>query len=81
MNSDDATRQVIEVLGEMGISYMLVGSLSSGFYGIARSTKDADFVVQLERASVMKIASRLAMSFAWIGKCSLRQSPQQRDTS
>ncbi|MFQ5733301.1 MAG: hypothetical protein ACE5KM_15270 [Planctomycetaceae bacterium] len=63
MNSDDATRRVMDVLGELGIPYMLVGSLSSGFYGVARSTKDADFVVQLEGASVASIAGQLGDEF------------------
>jgi hypothetical protein len=38
---------VIDALNAAGIPSMLVGSLSSNAYGIPRSTKDADFVVQL----------------------------------
>ena len=39
--------QVANALAECGIPYMLAGSFSSNYYGIPRSTKAADFVVQL----------------------------------
>ena len=47
MNSDVAVSSVIAALDRTGIPFMLVGSLSSSYYGIPRSTNDADFVVQL----------------------------------
>jgi len=43
MTSDTATLAVIDALESLGIAYMLVGSFSSNYYGISRSTKDADF--------------------------------------
>ena len=36
-----------DALVECGIAYLLAGSFSTNYYGIPRSTKDADFVVQL----------------------------------
>jgi predicted nucleotidyltransferase len=45
---DDVTLRVIDALNASQIDYMLVGSFSSNAYGIPRSTKDADFVLQLE---------------------------------
>jgi len=44
---DDVTLRVIDALNASGAGYMLVGSFSSNAYGIPRSTKDADFVLQL----------------------------------
>ena len=38
---------VVKALESVRIPYMIVGSFSSNAYGIPRSTKDADFVVQL----------------------------------
>ncbi len=55
MNSDEATLAVISALEQQQIPYMLVGSLASNFYGVARSTKDADFVVELGARSVQEI--------------------------
>ena len=34
-------------LAECGIAYLVSGSFASNYYGIPRSTKDADFIVQL----------------------------------
>jgi hypothetical protein len=44
---DDVALRVSEALGRAGVPFMLVGSFSSNFHGIPRSTRDADFVVQL----------------------------------
>jgi len=45
---DEAVSAILDILNEQNIPYMLVGSLSSNAYGESRSTKDADFVVQLD---------------------------------
>lgn len=63
MTSDDATRRVIEALHDAEIPYLLVGSLSAGIYGVARSTKDADFVVELQGKSIRQLANRLGEDF------------------
>lgn len=48
MTIEDVTLRVIDALNAAGTAYMLVGSFSSNLYGIPRSTKDADFVLQLQ---------------------------------
>lgn len=63
MTSNDATNLVIDVLERLKIPYMLVGSLSAMVYGITRSTKDADFVVELEGTSIRTITSELGTEF------------------
>jgi hypothetical protein len=62
MTGNEATLSVIEALDACGIPYMLVGSYSSNVYGIARSTQDADFVIELGQASVDELALRIAPS-------------------
>lgn len=47
MTIDDVAMRVAQALNQAGIPYMLVGGFSSNYHGIPRSTKDADFVVQL----------------------------------
>lgn len=42
---------------------MLVGSLAASFYGLSRSTKDADFVVQFEPDSLSAILAQLGPLF------------------
>ena len=48
MTTDDVTLLVVDALHREKILAMLVGSFSSNYYGIPRSTKDVDFVVQLD---------------------------------
>ena len=47
MTIDDVALRVADALNEAGVPFMLVGGFSSNYYGVPRSTKDADFVVQL----------------------------------
>jgi hypothetical protein len=63
LNSQEATLAVIDALDGLGVPYMLVGSFSSNFYGIPRSTKDADFVVQLGGVPVAELMKRLGPDF------------------
>lgn len=46
-NGNDAAARVITAFEKLGVDYLLAGSFSSNFYGIPRSTKDADFVAVL----------------------------------
>jgi hypothetical protein len=63
MTSEDATVAVIDALESLAVPYMLVGSLSSNYYGIPRSTKDADIVLQAEAGTVRRLADHLGTSF------------------
>jgi hypothetical protein len=63
MTSEEAALAVLSALETLGIPYMLVGSFSSNYYGIARSTKDADFVVELGGQSIGLLADHLGGAF------------------
>jgi hypothetical protein len=63
MNSDEATGVVIDALDALEIPYMVVGSFSTNFYGIPRSTQDADIVVQLKPGAISMLADRLQPTF------------------
>lgn len=60
MTSDEAVENVIQALEETGIPHMVVGSFASNYYGIARSTKDADILINLGEQSIDGLSSRLA---------------------
>jgi hypothetical protein len=60
---EEAVQAVTDTLNEMTVPYMLVGSLSSGFYGAGRTTKDADFVVELGEHSILEVGRRLGSGF------------------
>ena len=63
MNGEHATANVVTALEELRIQYMLVGSFSTNFYGIARSTRDADIVIQLNEATLTDLQQRLGPEF------------------
>ena len=63
MTGIEATAAVIQALEAEGLSYFLSGSLASNFYGIPRSTHDADFVVQLGNATVSVLLRHLGAEF------------------
>jgi hypothetical protein len=55
--------RAVDALTGCGIAYMLAGSFSSNFYGIPRSTKDADFVIQLPGGVGADFQQRLGDDF------------------
>jgi hypothetical protein len=63
VTSDEAVIAVIEALEAVRVPYMLVGSLASNLYGIVRSTKDADFVVQCRAGELNAVARHLGRRF------------------
>ncbi len=63
MTPHPAVEQMIDALNAEGLPYMLVGSLSSMFYGIPRSTVDADFVIQVGDKPLRAVVSRLSPDF------------------
>jgi hypothetical protein len=63
MTEDEATLTVIDALETLAIPYMVVGSLSSNLYGIPRSTKDADFVIELGSVPLSRLVDHLGASF------------------
>ncbi|MFO0808827.1 MAG: hypothetical protein U0746_09410 [Gemmataceae bacterium] len=47
MTSDEIAKAVVAALEEANVPYMIVGSFSSNLYGIPRSTKGVDIVIEL----------------------------------
>jgi len=59
VTTDAAVVAVLAALDAAAIPYMIVGSLASNFHGIPRSTRDADFVVQLASDSLQRLEQEL----------------------
>jgi hypothetical protein len=55
--------RVADALAVSGIRYLLAGSFSSNYYGIPRSTKDADFVVELRGGVGRDFMAQLGTDF------------------
>jgi len=59
VTADEAVVAVFDALEAVSIPYMIVGSLASNFHGIPRSTRDADFVVELVPGSLQRLGDAL----------------------
>jgi hypothetical protein len=58
------TAQLLDALERAKLDYVVVGSLASSFYGVARSTQDADIVVSCERGKISDLVRELGSNFA-----------------
>jgi hypothetical protein len=58
-NATDLVLRLIALLDQLHIAYMLVGSYSSNYYGVPRSTKDADFVVTISDEQISRLRAAL----------------------
>jgi hypothetical protein len=63
MTSEEAIGHMIDALNVLAVPHMVVGSLASNFHGVARSTQDADIVIQLGSTSVTALADQLGAEF------------------
>ena len=63
MTAVDFVIRMIDALERVQVPYMAVGSFSSNVYGKPRSSKDADFVVELGSTSINSVARELGNDF------------------
>lgn len=59
MTAEEFVVRVVDALNALKIPYMLVGSFSSNYYGVPRSSQDADFVVQFGQQGPAALMARL----------------------
>jgi hypothetical protein len=66
VSPQEALRVVLEVvrhLDEIGIPYVVGGSLASSLHGIPRSTQDADLVADLRPSQIQSFATAVSPAF------------------
>jgi hypothetical protein len=63
MKAEEIVGRIFEACDLLGIPYVLVGSFASNVYGIPRSTKDADFVVQTAPGQFSQLMAALGPNF------------------
>jgi hypothetical protein len=63
MKAQEIVQRVFESLEAASIPYVLVGSFASNIYGIVRSTKDADFVIQVVPGQFKSMLDALGPQF------------------
>ncbi len=55
MSQQELLRQVVQVLDDTRIEYMLTGSVASSLQGEPRSTHDIDFVIAIQQAGAINL--------------------------
>jgi len=59
----DAFAGVIKALDDVGVPYMVVGSVAASYHGLSRATHDVDLVVALDPDSVPALLSALKAGY------------------
>ncbi len=68
MNIEGFLQRLVAVLEQVGIPYMLSGSLASAFYGIPRSTQDIDIVVELDITRLRALITALPQEMYYVSE-------------
>lgn len=63
MNAVEIVKRCVEAFERLQIPYVTVGAFSVNVYGYPRSTKDADFVVQLGNVPINAVIASLGSEF------------------
>jgi hypothetical protein len=71
--------EVTRVLDELGVPYLIGGSLASSLWGIPRTTQDADLVVDLRPQHLEAFATQLASTF-YLSPERLRDAVRRRSS-
>ncbi len=74
-----ASLEVIRVLEELDVPYLVGGSLASSFHGTPRSTNDADLVADLRLANVPLLAAALETEF-YLDRDQIRDAVRRRSS-
>jgi hypothetical protein len=70
----DLLRQVVNILEEQEILYLLVGSLASGVYGEPRLTHDIDVVVELRPDQVARLCAAFPVPDYYVSEQAAREA-------
>jgi hypothetical protein len=76
MTLEDLVGRLVDALDQAKIDYMLVGSLSTSFYGVSRGTQDADIVVSCHGSRFAGLLKALGDEFVAIRSWHLKPSLQ-----
>lgn len=69
----EVTLRVAEVCDQLGLPYVVGGSIASSLHGIPRSTLDVDFVVRLREEDVERLVASLGAEF-YLDEAAIREA-------
>lgn len=74
MTLPEVLRQVVEVLGDEAIPYMVTGSFAAAYYAHPRATQDVDVVVEATEAELLRVAIRLQEGDFYVSEEAVREA-------
>lgn len=74
----DFLHKLIALLDEVGISYMIAGSLGSSFYGRPRATQDVDLVIAPSQNQIERLIASLDQAGYYVSKDAARDAVRHR---
>jgi hypothetical protein len=60
---EEVVGRVVEILARLGVPCMVTGSLASNLHGVPRMTHDADLVIDVDEAQVLRLVASLEPEF------------------
>ncbi len=71
-SQQQAVKNIIGILDEVNVPYMIVGSYAASIHGLSRATHDLDLVVALAFDSLPALLERLGDEFYWDTDAAMR---------
>lgn len=78
MTFEEFLHRVVVLVEDLGLPYMLTGSLASAFYGEPRATRDIDIVIALANHEVGDLVRRLAEEGLYVSGEAARDAVRRR---
>lgn len=78
MTLESFLRRVVGIVDEVGIPYMLTGSLASAYYGEPRATRDIDFVIVVSDVDLDRLVRRIDEAGFYVSRDAAREAHQER---
>lgn len=74
MTLPEVLRQVVEILSDETIPYMVTGSFAAAYYAHPRATQDVDLVVEATEAQLLRVATRLKQRDFYVSEDAVREA-------
>lgn len=78
MTLEPFLRRIVAIVDEVGIPYMLTGSLASAYYGEPRATRDIDFVIVVSDVELDQLVRSLDEDGLYVSPDAAREARQER---
>ncbi len=68
MSLSELLQDIVDILDDLSVPYMLTGSLAAAYYATPRATKDIDIVFEADQAGVDQLVKRLKAAGLYVDR-------------